>query len=108
MKELSVIQLPACCAPGAPPLSDEEAALLAERFRALSDPTRVSIVSRLAGGECCVCDLVEEGGLSQPTISHHLRILREAGLIEGEKRGTWSFYRLRHDAVAEVAHALTG
>src|SRR5215208_5063644 len=71
----------ACCAPGAEPIESEAAEALATRFRALADPTRIAIVNRLAGaGEVCVCDLVEEFELSQPTISHHLRLLRQAGL----------------------------
>jgi ArsR family transcriptional regulator len=73
---------------------------LAELFKALSDPTRVAIVNRLAAGEeCCVCDLTDTFALSQPTVSHHLRVLRSAGLVEAERRGTWAYYRLVPDAI---------
>lgn len=74
--------------------SPTAAAELAATFKALADPTRVAIVNRLAAGECCVCDLTAAFELSQPTVSHHLRILRDAGLVEAERRGTWAYYRL--------------
>lgn len=105
MNELQVIQ--PCCAPGAPPLSNAERDALAARFKALADPTRVAIVNRLAGaGEVCVCAFVGELGLSQPTVSHHLRILREAGLVEAERRGTWAYYRLVPETVEALAAML--
>jgi ArsR family transcriptional regulator len=105
MKKLNVI----CCAPGAPPMPEEARMGLANRFKALADPTRVAIVNRLAAAdEVCVCVFVNELDLSQPTISHHLRILREAGLVEASRRGTWAFYRLVPEAVAELALALGG
>ena len=93
--------LPAiCCGSDAPPLPQEAAAELADRFRALADPTRVAIINRLAGAtELCVCDLTAAFALSQPTVSHHLRILREAGLVESSRRGTWAYYRLVPDAI---------
>jgi ArsR family transcriptional regulator, arsenate/arsenite/antimonite-responsive transcriptional repressor len=95
-----------CCAPGAPPLSDEARLALATRFKALGDPTRVAIVNRLAGaGEVCVCAF-EDLGLSQPTISHHLRILREAGLVDVSRRGTWAYYRLVPESVERLSRAL--
>jgi ArsR family transcriptional regulator len=83
---------------------DEAAAEdLARVFTALSDPTRVSIVNRLASGEeCCVCDLTAAFALSQPTVSHHLRILRHAGLVEAERRGTWAYYRLVPEAIERL------
>src|SRR5919199_1610161 len=84
-----------CCAPGAEPLSGEQRLSLAAQFKALADPTRVAIVNRLAqADEVCVCNFVDELGLSQPTVSHHLRLLREAGLVTAERRGTWAYYRL--------------
>ena len=101
----------ACCAPGAPALSSEAAERFAARFRALSDPARVTILNRLAqpGREtACVCEFVPVLGLSQPTVSHHLRILREAGLVTAERRGTWAYYRLVPEAVSELAFALSG
>ncbi len=107
MKSLPILEQ-ACCAPGAPPLPLGAAEELARRFKALADPTRVAIVNRLAGAEeVCVCELVEEFDLSQPTVSHHLRILREAGLVESRRRGTWAYYRLVSEAVAELARALS-
>jgi ArsR family transcriptional regulator, arsenate/arsenite/antimonite-responsive transcriptional repressor len=78
----------------------DAAADLAEVFKALSDPTRVAIVNRLGTASgVCVCDLTAAFELSQPTISHHLRILRDAGLIEAERRGTWAYYRLVPEAI---------
>jgi ArsR family transcriptional regulator len=108
MKTLDVIQQP-CCAPGAPPLPRETAEALAARFKALADPARVSILNRLAvDGECCVCEF-DNLALSQPTVSHHLKILRTAGLIEvARKNGTWTYYRLVPDATRELAVALGG
>ena len=99
MKTLPVLQ-PICCACDGPPMEREAAEDLAAMFKALSDPTRVAIVHRLAGADqVCVCDLNAAFDLSQPTISHHLRILREAGLVEAERRGTWAYYRLVPDAI---------
>ena len=101
--------LQGCCAPGAEPIESDAAQALAARLRALADPTRLAIVNRLAGaGEVCVCDLVEEFELSQPTISHHLRLLRQAGLVEAERRGTWAYYRLVPASIDRLRVALTG
>jgi ArsR family transcriptional regulator, arsenate/arsenite/antimonite-responsive transcriptional repressor len=96
----------ACCAPlGAPALSDEEAEATAALFRALSDPARVRIVNMLAtaGGEVCGCDLTEGLGLSQPTVSHHLKKLYEAGLLDRDPRGKWAYYSLRREAMAKLS-----
>ena len=72
-------------------------------FKALADPTRVAIVNRLAAvDEVCVCDLTSAFELSQPTISHHLRLLRDAGLVEAERRGTWAYYRLVPEAIEQL------
>jgi ArsR family transcriptional regulator, arsenate/arsenite/antimonite-responsive transcriptional repressor len=101
----------ACCAPGAPALSGKAAERFATRFKALADPARIAILNRLAqpGTETvCVCAFVPLLRLSQPTVSHHLRILREAGLVTAERRGTWAYYRLVPEAVAELAFALSG
>lgn len=108
-KMLRVLETPCCC-PGSPPLDEGVAASLAARFKALSDPSRVAIVNRLAGAEeVCVCDLIGTLGISQPTVSHHLKVLREAGLVEvARKRGTWVYYRLVPEAVGELAFALGG
>jgi ArsR family transcriptional regulator len=98
-----------CCSPGAPPLRPKEFESLSARFKALADPTRLAIVNRLASrGNTCVCEF-DSLGVSQPTISHHLKVLREAGLIEvAYKRGTYYFYRLVPDAVEALAFALGG
>jgi ArsR family transcriptional regulator, arsenate/arsenite/antimonite-responsive transcriptional repressor len=99
MKRLSVLQ-PICCASDEPPMPAAAAAELAATFKALGDPTRVAIVNRLTTAEAvCVCDLTAAFDLSQPTISHHLKILRDAGLVESERRGTWAYYRLVPDAI---------
>jgi ArsR family transcriptional regulator len=109
MKQIATITPISCCAPGSPPLKGKELDALAGQFKALSDPTRLSIVNSLANREeCCVCEF-QHLGLSQPTISHHLKILREAGLVEvARKRGTWTFYRLVPAAVESLAFALGG
>jgi ArsR family transcriptional regulator len=99
MKTLPVLQ-PICCLPDTPPLPKREAEKVARFFKALADPTRVSIVNRLAAAEeCCVCDLNQAFELSQPTISHHLKVLREAGLVKSSRRGTWAYYRLVPEAL---------
>ena len=106
MQALPVLQ-PICCVSGLEPLPAQAAAELADRFRALADPTRVAIVNRLSGAdELCVCDLTAAFDLSQPTISHHLRILRAAGLVEATRRGTWAYYRLVPEAIGALRTAL--
>ena len=108
MKEILNLTAADCCPPTesrAP--SVDESRDLADRFKALGDPTRLAIVMQLAGAdEVCVCHLVPDSGLSQPTISHHLKLLRDAGLVTSRRRGTWAYYRLVPDAVAELASAL--
>jgi ArsR family transcriptional regulator len=107
MKELRLVKSP-CCVPGSPPLPQDQRELLAAQFKALGDPTRLAIVNQLAGsGECCVCAL-DGLGLSQPTVSHHLKLLRDAGLVESTRRGTWAYYRLVPAAVESLGFALTG
>lgn len=85
-----------CCASvGSPAFDADDAVDLAKGFHALADPVRLHLFSLIVGtGDrgACVCDLVEPSGRSQPTVSHHLRILREAGLVTSEKRGTWAWY----------------
>jgi ArsR family transcriptional regulator, arsenate/arsenite/antimonite-responsive transcriptional repressor len=96
----------ACCAPlGAPLLSDEEAEATAELFKALGDPARVRIVNLLATSAepICACELYEPLGLAQPTVSHHLKKLVEAGLLEREQRGKWAYFSLKRDAVEKLA-----
>src|SRR5205809_3801348 len=106
MKSIAV--LPAiCCGPETEPLAEEEREDLAARFKALADPTRVAIVNSLAAAdEVCVCNLTATFELSQPTISHHLTILREAGLVESRRRGTWAYYRLVPEAIDALRGAL--
>lgn len=87
-----------CCAPVlSAPLQPEHAVDMAKMFKALGDPIRLRLLSLIAAasavGECCVCDLTESFDLSSPTISYHLKILREAGLVESDRRGTWVYYR---------------
>jgi len=105
-----IATLPAlCCGPATPPLETTEAESLAARFKALADPTRVAIVNRLAAAaEVCVCDLNAAFDLSQPTISHHLKVLRVAGLVESSRRGTWAYYRLVPEAVGALRQTLGG
>jgi ArsR family transcriptional regulator len=108
MKMLEVLPT-LCCGPDTAPLDVDERDTLAARFKALSDPTRVAIVNRLAAAdEVCVCDFVASLELAQPTISHHLKVLREAGLVESSRRGTWAYYRLVPESVAALRGALGG
>lgn len=102
MKSLTVLR-PICCAPDTAPMPRRAAEVLAATFKALADPTRVAIVNRLSRvPEACVCDLTAAFDVSQPTISHHLRILRDAGLVESERHGTWAYYRLVPDALERL------
>lgn len=106
----SIATLPAiCCGPANEPLAVHERDQLAAQFKALADPTRVAIVNHLsAADEVCVCSLVDAFELSQPTISHHLKVLREAGLVESSRRGTWAFYRLVPEALDALRATLGG
>jgi ArsR family transcriptional regulator, arsenate/arsenite/antimonite-responsive transcriptional repressor len=99
----------ACCRPlDAPMLSDEEAETTATLFKALADPARVRIVNVLAtsGEPVCVCELIAPLGLSQPTVSHHLKKLVSAGLLQREQRGVWAYYSIDEDALARVGALL--
>jgi ArsR family transcriptional regulator, arsenate/arsenite/antimonite-responsive transcriptional repressor len=100
----------ACCAPVLTGrLETDAAGELAAVFRALGDPGRLRLLSYLAaqpGGEACVCNLTEPLGLSQPTVSHHLKVLTDAGLLERERRATWIYYRLRLERLEELGAAL--
>jgi ArsR family transcriptional regulator len=97
----------ACCAPLAvAPLSADEAQELAVRLKALADPGRLRLLSLLLASEtqeACTCDLTEPLGLSQPTVSHHLKKLAEAGLVVGERRGVWTYYRVVPEALRGIA-----
>jgi ArsR family transcriptional regulator len=108
---ISPAETAACCAPlSAEPLSMEQAEQVAPALKALADPVRLrlmSLVASRAGGEACVCDLNDAFDLSQPTISHHLKVLYEAGLVDRDKRGVWVYYRVRPQALASLG-ALIG
>jgi ArsR family transcriptional regulator len=99
---------PACCPPLAvAPLSGEQAADLAPMFKALGDPVRLRLMSLIAStDEICVCDLTDAFDLSGPTISHHLRVLREAGLVDSERRATWVYYWARPEALRQLSGLL--
>jgi ArsR family transcriptional regulator len=95
-----------CCAPlSQEPLSLEQAEQVAPLLKALADPARLRLMSLVAsheGGEACVCDLTDAFDLSQPTISHHLKVLHDAGLLAREKRGVWVYYRVQAGALASL------
>ena len=98
----------ACCAPiAARPMDDNQAAVVAPMFKALGDPVRLRLMSMIASvPEICVCDLTPAFDLSGPTISHHLRVLRDAGLVDSERRGTWVWYRVRPEAFRQLGALL--
>jgi ArsR family transcriptional regulator, arsenate/arsenite/antimonite-responsive transcriptional repressor len=100
----------ACCTPlSSEPLTPDQAVTLAPMFKALGDPVRLRLLSMIAshaGGEVCVCDLTPPFELTAPTISHHLKVLREAGLIDCERRGTWVYYWLRPGVLDRLASVL--
>src|SRR2546423_5552807 len=108
---ISPAETAACCAPlTAQPLSMEQAGQVAPLLKALADPVRLRLLSLVAshgGGEACICDLNAAFDLSQPTISHHMKVLHEAGLVDRDKRGVWVYYRVRPQALAGLA-ALIG
>ena len=109
--ELTPVETVACCAPlNKEPLSAPAAERIAPLLKALADPVRLrllSLVASHADGEACVCDLNDAFDLSQPTISHHLKVLHESGLLDRSKRGVWVYYRVRPQALAGLA-ALIG
>lgn len=99
-----------CCAGGASLLDTERAGRLASQLGALAEPARLQMLSIIASsstGEVCACDFVEPIGKSQPTISHHLKVLNEAGLVTGDRRGRWIWYRLTPGAVDSILTELT-
>jgi ArsR family transcriptional regulator len=108
---LTPVQTLACCSPlTREPLSQDDAEHIAPLLKALADPARLRLLSLVAsheGGEACVCDLNDAFDLSQPTISHHLKVLHEAGLLDREKRGIWVYYRASTEAMAALG-ALIG
>ena len=99
-----------CCAPLAGSIpTPADAQAMARVFKALGDPTRVRLLSLIAahqGGEACICDLTEPVGLSQPTVSHHMKQLADAGLVTREQRGKWAYYRIVEEALRSVADAV--
>jgi ArsR family transcriptional regulator len=103
---LSPADAAACCSPlSAGPLSAEQAEQVAPLLKALADPVRLRLMSLVAsheGGEACVCDLNDAFDLSQPTISHHLKLLHDAGLLDRDKRGVWVYYRARTEALTSL------
>jgi ArsR family transcriptional regulator, arsenate/arsenite/antimonite-responsive transcriptional repressor len=110
-KLLPTIQaLTGCCAPLAEaPLAEEDAAVLASRLKAVAEPARLRLVSLVLaspGQEACICDLTAPLGLSQPTVSHHMKVLVDAGLLTREKRGRWAYFRAVPQAFASLAQAL--
>lgn len=112
LKELPLLDAEAvpCCEPlSEHSISTADAVALAPAFKALGDPVRLQLLSQIASaadGEACVCDLTPGFELTGPTISHHLKVLREAGLIEGERRGTWVYYRAIPEKMSALARLL--
>jgi ArsR family transcriptional regulator, arsenate/arsenite/antimonite-responsive transcriptional repressor len=111
-RALPVIDQPAapCCEPlGAGRLDADQATALAQRLKVLADPTRLRLLSMLLDsehGEACTCDLVEPLGLSQPTVTHHLQRMAEAGIVHGERRGRWTFYSVDKNEIEAITAAL--
>jgi ArsR family transcriptional regulator, arsenate/arsenite/antimonite-responsive transcriptional repressor len=104
--DMTVAEPITCCAPlDQPVLSAAEAEATAELFKALGDPARVRIVNCLAtaGEPVCICDLNGPLGLAQPTVSHHMKKLVDAGLVQREQRGKWAFFSLKRDAIETLA-----
>lgn len=110
--ELTPVETVACCAPlTKSPLRRDEAERIAPLLKALADPVRLRLVSIIAsyeGGEACVCDLHDAFDLSQPTISHHLKVLHEVGLLDRSKRGVWVYYRIQPTALNDLGALLSG
>ncbi len=110
--ELTPVEAVACCSPlMREPLSADAAERIAPLVKAIADPVRLrllSLVASHAAGEACVCDLNDAFDLSQPTISHHLKLLHEAGLLDREKRGVWVYYRVDARALGDLATLLGG
>src|SRR3990170_6415816 len=109
---LTPTQTVECCSPLLKqPLSEDDASRIAPLLKAVADPVRLrllSLVASYAGQEACVCDLNDAFDLSQPTISHHLKVLHEAGLLYRSKRGVWVYYRVRRDALRDLGALIGG
>ena len=110
--ELTPVQTVACCSPLVDePLSMEQAERVAPLLKALADPVRLRLLSLVAShtdGEACVCDLNDAFDLSQPTISHHLKVLHEVGLLDRTKRGVWVYYSVKREALADLGALIGG
>lgn len=110
MKSIATIAAAACCAPILEePIGAAEAERLASALKVIADPTRLRLLSLIQAqpdGEACQCNLTEPLRLSQPTVSHHLRVLHEAGLIEREQRGNWVYYRTNRDQLAQLCEVI--
>ncbi|WP_431502693.1 metalloregulator ArsR/SmtB family transcription factor [Nocardioides sp.] len=110
--ELTPVGEAACCPPlTKQPITAQQAASVAPMLKALADPVRLRLLSLVAAhedGEACVCNLNDAFDLSQPTISHHLKVLHGAGLLDREKRGTWVYYRIRREALGNLGILLGG
>lgn len=102
---LPLIDISACCADGlTAPLGRDEAEQLASLLKAVADPARLRLLSLIAAsGEACACELTEPIGLSQPTVSHHLKVLTEAGLVRREQRGQWAWFRVEQQRLADLS-----
>src|SRR6185437_2224675 len=104
---LTPVETVACCSPMTrDPLNADQAEQISTLLKALADPVRLRLMSLVLShddGEACVCDLTDKFALSQPTISHHLKVLHDAGLLDREKRGTWVYYRANGEALNAVA-----
>lgn len=107
---MRVLPIADCCLPlFESPLDRREAERMAGAFKILADPARLRLLSLIAaqpGGEACVCDLTHPVRLSQPTVSHHLKVLQEAGLLEREQRGLWAYYRIVPGALDDLREAI--
>ena len=112
MSSVKLVQtIDAACCPAvlSAPLDDDDAERLAGALRVLADPARLrllSLIGATSAGEACVCDLTEPLGLSQPTVSHHLKVLAEAGLVEREQRGRWAYFRVNTEPLELLRGAL--
>ena len=105
-KLLPLDDITSCCSAGlAQPIARQEAEQLARLLKAVADPARLQLLSLVrSGGEACACDLNEPVGLSQPTVSHHLKVLVEAGLLTREQRGTWAWFKVNEERMNDLAN----
>ena len=110
--ELSPVETVACCSPlTSSPLTSDQAERIAPLLKAIADPVRLRLLSLVAaheGKQACVCELQDAFDLSQPTISHHLKVLHEAGLLDRTKRATWVYYSVRGEALADLGELIGG